>query len=654
MRPYASALVILGALPALAAAQRADSTRADTTRADSLPPVVVTATRVPLAAGSVPASVSVVAGAELRRQGVTRLADALQELPGVSVVRSGSFGGTTSLFMRGGDSRYVKVLVDGVPVNDPGGAVDLSTLTTDNVDRIEVVRGPASVLYGADAVAGVIQIFTRRGAGPAHGTISARGGSYGSADVGAAALGTLGAGASYSLDLAHHETKGIYAFNNAYRDNVASGSFSLAPDSLTSVRLTLRYTDYAYHYPTNGSGQPVDSDAVEANDVTTLGIAASRRLSSHVTAALSLASNETSGGTTQRPDALDSTTYFSIDRVRRRSADARANVLLGAPATLTVGGQVEREDQRSQSSYDAYGFASNAVFGAARANRALYAQLLATPVDPVTVTAGARNDRNERFGSFGTWRVGASWRVVGATRLRASAGTGFREPTFFENYSTSFTTGNPDLRPEQSRSWEAGVEQGLLADRVTVGATWFAQQFRNMIDYTTSTSACGASYCNVARARANGQELEATARLLDGLTVDGNLTHLDTRVLDPGFDTSSAGLYLRGQQLVRRPRTTWNAGLVYARSRGSVDLRVTHEGERMDRDYSGWPAKPVVLAPYTLTAMGAELVVRPPAPGQLGATLTLRVENAFDVKYTSVYGFLTPGRTVLAGGRVAF
>ncbi|HET9728682.1 MAG TPA: TonB-dependent receptor plug domain-containing protein, partial [Acidimicrobiia bacterium] len=132
-----------------AAAQQSDTAR--------IAPVVVTATRVPIIAAASPATIDVITGDELRLRGATSIASALQMLPGVTFAQSGSFGSATSLFLRGGESKYVKVLIDGVPVNDPGGAMDFGSLTTDNVERIELVRGPASVLYGADAVTGVIQ-----------------------------------------------------------------------------------------------------------------------------------------------------------------------------------------------------------------------------------------------------------------------------------------------------------------------------------------------------------------------------------------------------------------------------------------------------------------------------------------------------------------
>src|SRR5438876_5333980 len=151
--------------------------------------VVVSASKVPRPAATLSQAVTVLSGDDLRARGVTRLSDALREVPGASLVQSGSYGAVTSLFLRSGESRYTKVLIDGVPVNAPGGFFDFSHLTTDNIDRIEIVRGPASVLYGADAVTGIVQIFTRQGSDKRRASLGARGGTYHSFDLDGDAMG---------------------------------------------------------------------------------------------------------------------------------------------------------------------------------------------------------------------------------------------------------------------------------------------------------------------------------------------------------------------------------------------------------------------------------------------------------------------------------
>ena len=200
----------------------------------SLPEIVVTATRYPVAPDSVAATVTVLRGEDLRAQGIRFVSDALRQVPGAQVVRGGSYGSTTSLFVRGGESDYVKVLVDGVPVNQPGGSFDFSSLTTDNVERIEVLRGPGSVLYGSDAIAGIVQIVTREGRGPIEASGTAEGGTFGTAEWQVAALGgqeRLG----WSASVSRLTTDGIYDFNNSYRNTVGSARVRVSPGERTNL-----------------------------------------------------------------------------------------------------------------------------------------------------------------------------------------------------------------------------------------------------------------------------------------------------------------------------------------------------------------------------------------------------------------------------------
>ncbi|HEY6826269.1 MAG TPA: TonB-dependent receptor [Gemmatimonadaceae bacterium] len=624
----------------LAAQQPADTAR--------VAPMVITATRVPIGRDESPATVDVITGEQLRLRGITSLSTALEMLPGVTFARSGSFGGNTSLFMRGGESKYVKVLIDGVAVNDPGGAIDFGSLTTDNVERIEIVRGPASVLYGADAVTGVIQIFTRRGHGASRTTVSARGGSFGTTDADATVLGPFANG-DLSLGIARHDTRGIYPINNALHNSIASGAVHVALDSNTDLRFTARYGDEAYHFPTNGGGEIVDSAAFQTLERTVLGAELERRRG-RVATRLSVASNSTSGGSNQ-PSSGD---YVSIDRTRRRSADLRADIPIVESTTLTTGVQLEQEDERSES-HSVFGTSEfSSIFEAARRNAAGYAELNAKLPAAAVITAGLRHDDNERFGKFDTYRVGASWSPLRGSRFRASVGTAFREPTFLENYSTGFVVGNPALRPERTRSWEAGFRQSLMDDRLELGVTHFDQRFRDMIDYTGSDKACGASYCNVALATAKGREFEARYTPLRALVIDANLTHLETKVLTPGFDTSSSGLYLRGENLIRRPTTSWTFGGAYTSSIGSVDLHVIRVGRRSDRDFRPFPFVAVVDSAYTRTDLGATLDLARITPRLATTEITLHAENLFDAKYESVFNFLSPRRTLLIGVRTSF
>ena len=641
-------LVVALATPAPLVAQAQDTAR--------VAPVVTTATRIPISQQDVPASVTVITRAQLRALGVTTVADALAGTPSAIIAQTGSVGGVTSLFLRGGESKYVKVLVDGVPVNDPGGAFDFSTLTTDNVDRIEILRGPASVLYGADAVSGVISIVTRGGSTPQRLSLAARGGTYRSGDASATLRGGVplrgGASAGYSLSASRHQTDGIYAFNNHFAESVVSGRADFAPDPRDRFALTLRYTDSRYHYPTNSAGDAVDHNAFDSGDRVLLGASYGRVMSRIASVHLNVTSDETTGGTTDQPDTTGGDQYLSLDDVRRHGADARLD--LRDPAgrgVVTVGASLSAADQNSQAQGLASGYAYTSTFAASRRNRAAYVQLLWTGVPRFTAVAGARVDDNQAFGAFGTYRGGVNYVMRTGTRLRASVGTAFRAPTFYENFSTGYVTGNPGLRPEHALSWEAGAEQALFASRVTVGVTAFSQTFRDMIDYTGGTTACGYSYCNVARARAAGFEYEVATAPVGFLSASLGFTHLDTRVLTAGFDSTGNGLYHFGQPLIRRPATSWDAGLVATSgARGTYDVRFSYVGRRADRDYRSYPAVPVTMPGYLRVDVGGTYPIGTLARGR-GTELTLRVQNATGVRYQSVFNFLAPGRTVLLGLR---
>jgi vitamin B12 transporter len=644
-------LAAVATVPSLAWAQESR----DTSR---LAPVVTTATRVPVPQAAAPAAVTVITGDALRARGITHVADALREIPGVAIAQAGSAGAQTALFLRGGESKYVKVLVDGVPVNEAGGAFDFSTLTTHNVDRIEVVRGPTSVLYGSDAVTGVVHVFTRRGRGRPRVAAAARAGTYGTYDT-EASLGGAAGPATFSFGVSSFRTAGIYPFNSTYRNDGLSGLVHVTPDAHTDARLSVRYVDNRLNFPTTGSGVPADSNQFRSQDRLVLGLEVGRFFTPRVEGRLMLASNAADVGGSNEPDSPgDSLDFYftSMGATRRRSADAHVNAALGRQAWLTVGAQAEEQRETAFVQGRSHFFGpSNSSFREARRSRAGYAQLLLSKADAASATAGVRYDHSETFGEFATYRLAANVRVARAVRLRAAAGTAFREPQFYENFTTAFTVGNPDLLPERTGSWEVGASYDV-ARYATVSASYFAQRFTNMIDYTFSPPPPdSANYYNIARASATGVELEGHAAILVGFALDATYTRLWTRVLDPGFDPAAGALLVRGSRLLRRPTHSASAALTYQRAdRASVNLRVLRVGDRDDRDYSGFPPTPVRLGWYTRIDVGAELRVTQPRSGTPGAALSLRVENLENRAYQTVYGFAAPGRAILGGVRLDF
>jgi vitamin B12 transporter len=623
-----SSLVLIAAFPALSLAQDIARDTARTT------PVVVTATRSALSVERAPSSVSVVTGEQLRREGITTVADALRQVPGLTLAQTGSYGGATSLFIRGGESKYTKVLIDGVPVNEAGGAFDFSSLTTDNIDRIEIVRGPASVLYGSDAMAGVVQLFTRPGSARTSAELSARAGRFGSYDADAAVRGS-DQSITYSVGGGRHATNGFQAFNSRYVNSVASGLVSVVQGA-ADARLSLRYTDVAFHYPTDGSGRVVDSNAVHREDRLALGVDAGYRLVPSAELRLALASNDAHGMTDDQPNSpADTGGYYftTVDHSHRRSGDLRLNLALPAATQLTIGGQVERSWQESGTTSN---FGDTPPYSHTRRTTGGYAQLLIAP-SPFTAAIGGRYEHNEQFGDFVTYRVASTVQVLPATRLRGSVGTAFREPTFLESYGGGYTNGNPGLAPERAFSVDVGVEQ-RIGERGTLGATYFNNSFRDMIDYQSALA--GPNYFNVARTRTAGLELEGQVALPAGFHTDAAFTYLDTKVVDPGKSTATTALFVSGAHLLRRPMHTLDAGIGYRAARGAVDLRARRVGTREDNYFApDFTANHVTLPAYTRADLSGELALAPASVSLANATATFRVENLFDALYTDVAGF---------------
>lgn len=626
-------------------AQTADSTR--------LPRVVITATRVDSRIGSDIASVSVLNGDTLRARGINSVAEALREVPGATVVRSGSVGALTSLFLRGGESDYVRVLIDGVPVNDPGGSIDLAKYTLDNVDRIEVVRGPSSVLYGSDAVAGVVQIFTRQHTAPMIIEGSASAGTYESraADI---SLGATSSKLSATAGAARYRTDGFLAFNNGYDNDVLSGRVAVTPGGGFRASLSGRQHNDEFHYPTNGAGAVVDRNAFRTDRRSALAFDAKQHIGSQVNVALTMTAME---GRPRTDDAADSPSdnsgfyaYRSSGSVRRRVADSRIEVLLPANAIATLGYEWQREAQRGRDSSN-FDSAPNA-FSAERTTRATYAQIVGE-ASRLSFTVGGRYDDNDVFGVFRTARGGLALRVANGTTLRANAGSAFKAPTFLEEFNTAFTVGNASLRPERSRSYELGATQLVASGRGEISATWFAQRFRDLIQYAFVSPATP-NYFNVAAAAARGLELEGRSRVGTSTQLGATLTFLRTRVDDAGLDQGQEATFVQGNRLLRRPSVT---GALTASSRLSsrfaVDGRVLIVGSRDDRDFSGFPAKPVILQSYRRVDAGLGYGLTNETLRGPSLTLYVRAENVFDTKFQEIMNFRAPGRTVSLGIRAS-
>jgi vitamin B12 transporter len=618
---------------------------------------IVSGTPVPRAEGSVASHVTVLTGEDLRLRGVSRVLEALSEVPGLVVVQGGSYGSVASTFFRGAESDHVKVLVDGVTMNQAGGAFDFSGLSISDVERIEVVRGPASALYGSDAMAGVIHIITRRGRGPMQGTLSTSGGSYGTLNWGADFHGGTDR-TGYSFSYAQETTDGILEFNNRFENKVFSGKLLANPDEKTRLRLSGRYGDRVYHFPTDGSGNVVDQNSFSFGEELSLSAEGGRAVTDRMELVATFKLNRWDGGSDDRADGPADTLgfygYVSDDSFRRTTGDVRMNLAAWSGSVLSAGVEVEDENQDSRSdSYSEWG-PSTGEDSFSRLNLAYYAHLV-SEAGGWAGNLGIRIDDNEEYGGFVTYQAGLSYSLPAlGTRFRGTLGRGLKEPTFFETHSTGFSVGNPSLEPEQSRVWDLGLEQSFGESGVAASLTWFHQSILDLIQYAYQPSdPAGPNYFNVAEARAQGLEVSLTAPLGD-LFLSGGYTYLDSEVLDSGFDEGEGAVFVEGEALIRRPTHMGTLAAFYQLPRAvlSGDLRWT--GARDDRDFSAWPAAPIALSSYALLGLGLEVDLFQSGEGRPGIDLRLRAENILDEEYQEIFGFTSPGRSFLVGLSVDF
>jgi vitamin B12 transporter len=658
-------------LSGLAAQQAPDTVR--------LEELVVTATRFPTPRASVASAVTVISGQELRARGVRYLWEALRTALGASVVQVGSFGGITSLFLRGGESDYVSVLLDGIPLNQPGGSIDLADLTVDEIDRIEIVRGPASVLYGSDAMTGVVQIFTLGGRVERAAEAGIRAGVFESARWGPAGVVRgedtntawewywrwRGAadGIAYNVALSRTSSEGIYTtdgatpFDNDYRNTVVNAAVRTAPDQGTDIVLNARYSDNRYYFPTDGAGRLVDRSQFSRGSAAAVGVEVGRYLTPRLEARLQLATHIDNSGYDDLPDdPADTLGFYAFEShatVERRRADLRVNWQVLDRAVLTGGALLEEQRQRGFTASRSQFGASSDDTDVSRSTRAYYGQLQVDVGRPLAINAGVRLEDNQTFGTFVTVRGGLVYRMPGSWRLRAAVGTGFKEPTFFENFATGFVRGNPDLDPERSASWELGLERTFWNGRMQFAGTYFSQQFRDLIQFTFAPpSPSDPNWFNVAAADASGIEVELRTVPLRGAVLEAGYTYLRTVVKDAGFDTGPGAAFQEGRPLLRRPGHSGFASVaVRAGDFLTGSLVTRYVGERDDLDFSSFPARRQTLDAYWTADLVLEVETRPlTRTSKLG--VAARVENLFDAETREAFNFPARGRTFWIGLRL--
>ena len=626
-----------------------------------LEPIIVTATRRETPLDQVPASVSVVEGEDIERAQVTDTLEVLRDIPSFTIVQTGSRGGTTSLFVRGGESDYNQVLIDGVKVNEAGGRFDFSDLTTDGLDRIEIVRGPQSALYGSDAITSVVQLFTRRGAGPLAARLGFAGGSFETFEEHAGvSAGTERYG--YAIDVGRIDTDGILDINNRYGNTTVASRFDWSPIETLDLTTTVRFNDSRFEVASEPRGDrfpPLDPNQFTERERLIVGPRAVWNPFPWWRHVLQLGfyhEDFTSG------DPLDAGVDFGSSQSdttqERLSADYNSTFFLpsfaGIAPTLTLGGYGEAESFEQDSLFRFPGFNLSDRADETRDAGAFYSQLILDWQERVTLIAGFRLDESSTYGTEVNPRFGLSYRLPAIeTKLRASYGTGIKNPTFFDNFGrTQFGRGDEGLEPERSESWEVGFDQPLpLGDYpVELSATYFSSDFDDLISFIPQSDPNDIALFNIQEAQSRGVEVGLRIVTPVGIGLRGSYTYLDTEVVDSG--PSGGTLFVEGEPLLRRPAHSGAFTIDYSADRWTASFNLTIKGSSIDRDFHADPSGARArLDGYTKADVAVAYRLIEDRFGMESLSITAKGQNVLDEDYEEAFGFSTAGANFLIGFR---
>lgn len=590
--------------------------------------VVVTATRTETKAAEVASTVTVITAEEIQRLQLRLVTDVLRRVPGVDVRRNGGPGTTTSIFVRGGNSDHVLVLLDGVELNDPSSpsrAPILNDLTTEDIDRIEVVRGPQSVLYGGDAMSGVIQIFTKRGAGKLSVVGSGEGGSYSTARGVLSASGAAG-GVSYAASGSHWSTDGFSASEagterDPYRNSTASARLGWKMDERFSLDSLFRYSDAKVDFDGFGveTNHFIDTEQILARLAPELKLFNGRW-------------QQTLAGEFSRNERDTTSTFPSRVEGNLYGLDWQNNFRLVDGHLITAGVDNEWED------------ADFSSFDDERHNIGIYLQDQISWGQRLFGTVGFRYDDPSDFDSQVTYRITAGVMIPEIqSTLRASYGTGFKAPSLSQLNPIAFG-GNPDLDPETSKGFDVGIETSLWKDRIVSNATFFYNDVDDLIIAVFDSMSGSFLNFNVDRSKAYGVETTLSIELMPSLRFSGNytFTHTEAKGTPAGFGITD------GSRLLRRPTHKASIDLIWSfmKGRGELNANVLYIGDRRDLD------------PLTFSAVTADDYVTLNLAGRFHLTrwLTLfgRIDNVTNEDYEDVLGFGTAGVSAYGGIRLRY
>ncbi len=599
----------------------------------TLDPVVVTATRTATPLSRIASSVTVISAAEIEAKQQTQVLDVLRSVPGVVVVRSGSRGAQTSIFLRGTDTRHTLLLIDGIEYRDAsssGGGPVLENLTTANIEQIEIVRGAQSVLYGSDAIGGVINIITRKGSQQPEGYASIEGGSY-NTWIEKAGFSAGNGTVSSSFSASRIDSDGFSAANEKDGNNEEDGfedttlSFNLGAElsEIFSLNLNVHSDDSENDYDAYG---PVDGDYSQDTELLAGRLEGKLRLLDGRWDIAVGAARTDNNRIADGPAYSDGYEYDG----KVTKLDLLNTIRLGANHTLIVGAETEKEELGSFSylgDYSAYPDVTYTPFRYKKdaVNNAVFIQDQFT-AGQFTAAIGLRHDDHDQFGGKTTWRFAPSYNFAGSgTRLKASVGTGFKAPSLYQLYGQlpPYNVGNEDLQPEESFGWDLGFEQSLSNNSVVISLTYFHNDIDDYIDYDYSDG-----FLNIDGLITRGIESSVAWYPSDLFDAALSYTYTDSENKEDNSRLRRRPLHKAALDLNIRPL-----------ERLQINLNALYTGERDDDE---------TLPDYTLVNVASSYRITD------NCSIFGRVDNLFDEDYEEVTGYGTAGVSGYAGLKLTF
>jgi len=629
-----------------------------------LPQVVVSPTTVLTPADQLGSSFTVITAEDIQARQLRTVSDALNAVPGLNVVQTGGVGGQTAVFIRGTNSSHVKVLIDGIDVSDPSvtnGAFDFAHLMTGDIERIEILRGPQSGLYGSDAIGGVISITTKKGEGPPKATGMVEAGSFGTFNQTVGLSGSQN-NINYAFNILHTQSTSVPVTpprtllpgeqrnNDSYDNWTYSTKLGADVSDTVTVNLVGRYTDARHSLTGDDCSMfpaPCFPELVQSSQ-------ANRNLYTRGEVVWSLFddklknffgvnyTNQRARFSDPNPDSGFTTPavfppYENLGQRIKLDWRGVANVMPGQTLVLGLEDQTDSLTTNSTGTTDPFFNFTQTTTKASVSNKAGYIELQSKFFERFFLVSNLRYDDNEAFGGHTTYRIAPSFIVpVTDTKLKGSYGTGFKAPTLYQLYANSlpYSVANPALKPEESTGYDFGFEQALLQNRVQFGVTYFSNDIKNLIAFQSDPLTFVGMDVNVGQTQIHGYESFVAFTVTNELKIRGDYTYtfVDASSL-AGIQRKPAHKY--SVNAAWMPTHAWELSATLVTVSSWFDL--------FDRSNSYSAFTPG----YTVVNLAAKYKVNEKVE------IFGRIDNLFNFQYEEPTGYLRPGLGIYGGVRVS-